>query len=79
MEKNLKNAVIELNGAHCTSCAYTIEHLGRKIQGIHHIHVDASKSEIHIDYEGNLEALESVTEIVHRIGYKAVVRKKGTS
>ncbi len=74
MEKNLKNAVIDLEGARCASCAYTIEHLGRKIQGIHHIHVDALKGEIHVDYEGNPESLKSVTEIVHRIGYNAVIR-----
>lgn len=74
MDNKLKNAVIELKGAHCASCSYTIEHLGRKIPGIHDIRVDAAKGEIHVDYEGNNKSLEDVTEIVHRIGYGAWIR-----
>ncbi len=78
MKKNRTNAILDLEGAHCASCAYTIEHLGRKVRGIYDIHVDASKGEIHVDYEGNPESLHSVTEIVQRIGYKAVIRKNST-
>jgi copper chaperone CopZ len=74
MDYKRKNAVIDLEGARCASCSYTIEHLGRKIPGIHSIRVDSAKGEIHVDYEGNRKALEDVTEIVQRIGYNAVIR-----
>ena len=51
--KNLKNATMDLKGAHCASCVYTIEHVGRKIQGVEDIKVDAGKREIKVIYDGD--------------------------
>jgi copper chaperone CopZ len=69
-----KSAVLDINGANCASCAYAIEHLGRKIQGVSHIKVDAARQEIHVQYAGNPGSLDRIAEIVRRLGYDATVR-----
>jgi copper chaperone CopZ len=73
---NLKNATMDLKGAHCASCVYTIEHVGRKIQGIEDILVDAGKREIRVIYDGDPSSLEKITEVIQRLGYSAAVRGK---
>lgn len=72
--KDTKTAVLDVDGAHCPSCVYTIEHLGRKVKGVRDIFVDASKHEIHVTYEGNPGSLERIVEIVRYIGYNAKIR-----
>ncbi|MCK4923532.1 MAG: cation transporter [Spirochaetes bacterium] len=69
-----KRAVLDLNGARCASCAYTIEHLGRKVQGVRDIRVITDKGEVHVEYEGSSSSLERIVEIVKRIGYSASIR-----
>ncbi|TVQ28062.1 MAG: heavy-metal-associated domain-containing protein [Spirochaetaceae bacterium] len=65
---------MDLVGAKCTSCAITIEHVGRKISGISDIFVDRGTSTIQIEYDGNREALEKVCQLVDKIGYEATIR-----
>ncbi|MFP4377700.1 MAG: cation transporter [Spirochaetales bacterium] len=69
-----KKAVLDLEGAKCTSCAITIEHVGKKIDGISDIFVDRGTSTIQIEYDGNREALEKVCDLVDRIGYSATIK-----
>jgi Cu+-exporting ATPase len=69
-----KTAILDLKGAHCASCAYAIEHLGRKVQGVSGVTVDAAAQEIRVEYEGNPGSLEGIAEIVRRLGYEAQVR-----
>jgi copper chaperone CopZ len=73
-EKTLKKAVLDLRGASCPSCVYTIEHLGRKVEGVQEVFVDAGKSEIHVRYGGNPGSLERIKQIVSSIGYEAKIR-----
>ena len=75
-KQNLKKATMDLKGAHCASCAYTIEHVGRKIKGVEDILVDAGKREIHVTYDGDSSSLEKITEVIQRLGYSAAVRGK---
>ena len=75
-KQDLKSATMDLKGANCASCVYTIEHLGRKIKGIEDILVDPVRHEIRINYDGNPESLEKITDIIHRLGYSAAVRGK---
>ncbi len=75
-KQNLKNATMDLKGAHCASCAYTIEHLGRKIQGVEDILVNAGKQEIYVTYDGDTSSLEKISEVIQRLGYSAAVRRK---
>ena len=73
-QHGVKKAVLDLNGARCASCAYTIEHLGRKVQGVEHIRVVPARGEIHVQYGGNPGSLEKIVEIVKLIGYSASIR-----
>ena len=68
-----RKGILALEGAHCASCAYTIEHLGRKVQGIQEIRVRTAEQKAYVDYDGSEEVLDKVTEIVERIGYSAKV------
>ena len=52
MEK-IKKAVLDLEGANCASCVYTIEHLGRKVQGVKDVKVNTPDNEIMVEYEGS--------------------------
>jgi copper chaperone CopZ len=69
-----KKAILDLEGAHCASCAYTIEHLGRKVDGVRDIRVVTATGEAHVDYEGNPGSLEKIVDIVKHIGYEASIR-----
>jgi copper chaperone CopZ len=71
---NEKTAILDVNGANCASCAYAIEHLGRKVQGVTEIKLDAAHGEIHVRYQGNPGSLERISEVVSRLGYEASVR-----
>jgi copper chaperone CopZ len=73
-ENATKNAILDLQGAHCASCAFTIEHVGKKVQGISDVRVVSGKREIHVRYEGNPGSLERIVEIVKTLGYKASIR-----
>ena len=68
-----RQGILELEGAHCASCAYTIEHVGRKIKGIDEIRVQAHEGRIYVDYTGSEDVLDKVTDIVKNIGYVAQV------
>jgi copper chaperone CopZ len=69
-----KTAVLDLEGGRCASCAYTIEHLGRKVQGVSAVRVDAAAGQIRVQYEGDPGSLERIAQIVGRLGYEARVR-----
>jgi Cu2+-exporting ATPase len=76
---NEKTAILDVNGANCASCVYAIEHLGRKIQGVSDIQVDAARQEIRVQYSGNPGSLERIAEVVRRLGYDAKVRWESVS
>ena len=69
-----KTAILALTGARCASCVYTIEHLGRKVQGVSEVRVDPGSGEIRVQYEGDPGSLERIAQIVRRLGYQARVR-----
>ncbi len=71
-----QTAILDLKGAHCASCVYTIEHLGRKVDGVHEVAVHAGKGEIEVTYAGNPASLERIVAIVKRIGYQARIRRR---
>ena len=77
-EKNIKKkqGVLDLMGANCASCAFAIEHSGRKLKGVTDVHVDADKKKIYIDYDGDDTVLKEIQEIVSKLGYSAEINKK---
>ncbi len=69
-----QRAVIELYGATCGNCVYTIEHVGRKIKGIEDVHVDTSTGKVYVEYRGeNDDPLQKIVSVVERIGYTAEI------
>jgi Cd2+/Zn2+-exporting ATPase len=66
-----KQAVLKLQGADCASCAHTIERVGRKLDGISYIRVDASSSEVHITYDGDETPVEKIEDVIRRLGYSS--------
>ena len=74
MDNGTKKAILDLEGASCTSCAITIEHLGRKMDGISDIFVDRATNTIQIEYDGNDTWLTKICDLVDHIGYHAEIR-----
>jgi len=70
----VKTAILDLEGADCASCAYAIEHTGRKVPGVSEIFVNISAREARVEYSGSDGALERITQIVRSLGYDAKVR-----
>ncbi len=71
-----KYAILDLQGATCTSCSIAIEHLGRKLHGVHDIVVDRGTGTIQMSYDGSDDVVTKITDFVDRLGYKAVLRSK---
>lgn len=70
-----RQGVLDVKGANCPSCVFTIEKLGRKVPGVSEVRVDVTRQEIRVDYDGSPGTLESIAGIVGRLGYTATVRK----
>jgi cation transport ATPase len=73
-QADTKKAILDLEGANCTSCSIAIEHLGRKLDGVHDIMVDRGTSTVQVEYEGNTEVLDRICDFVDRLGYHASIR-----
>lgn len=69
--------VLDLKGAGCPSCAFTIERAGRRVAGVRDVRVDVATHEIRVQYDGNPEALRGIEAIVSRLGYQAEVKDPG--
>jgi Cu+-exporting ATPase len=68
-----KTVILDVNGAHCASCSYTIERLGRKVPGVEEVRVHPGSQQIHVTYGGQPAALEEIIRIVSRLGYEATL------
>jgi copper chaperone CopZ len=75
-KSQMVTATFDLDGATCMSCMYTIEHLGRKLLGVHDVYVNVKDRTIEVQYDAakGRRALEEIPEIVRRIGYDARLR-----
>ena len=71
-----KHAVLDLIGAHCTSCAITIEHAGRRLPQVKEIFVDRGTRTIQVEYVGDRDVLNEICSIVDKIGYEATIRRE---
>jgi copper chaperone CopZ len=74
-----QTAILDLQGAHCASCVYAIEHAfghaGRKVAGVHEVSVNAGKQEIEVTCDGTPASVQRIVEIVKAIGYQAQIRR----
>lgn len=69
---------LNLQGATCPSCAYSIEHYGRKLSGIEEIKVEAGLNEVRVDMSIHDEAsqdeqLNKLIKVVQDLGYDASI------
>jgi copper chaperone CopZ len=71
-----KKALIDVDGATCTSCVYTIEHVGNKLNGVVDCYVDRNTSQIQLEYDGNDKTIDEIVKLVDKIGYTAVLNSK---
>lgn len=74
MKTPSKKAILDLEGATCTSCVYTIEHVGSRIKGVEDIYVDRGAQQINLEYNGDTAIVEKLIGIIQRIGYNASLR-----
>jgi len=62
--------LLDMLGFGCGSCAYTIEKLGRKIEGVREIRVSLADQRIRITHSGDRAAIiRQLSDIVRRIGH----------
>jgi copper chaperone CopZ len=71
---DVKTAILDLEGADCASCAYAIEHTGRKVAGVSDVYVDINTHEARVEYAGNRAALERIAQLIRSLGYDATIR-----
>lgn len=76
MDDETHKAILDLTGATCTSCVYTIEHVGKRIKGVKDINVDRGAHEIQLEYDGSPDTINTIISIVQRIGYDAQLRRQ---
>lgn len=67
---------LDLRGATCASCAYTIERTGRKLDGVEDIRVNSAVSKVEVSFtepqaEKQHEILEKIRNVIHLLGYDA--------
>jgi copper chaperone CopZ len=67
--------VFTMKGGTCASCAYAIEHRGRKLEGIEDIRVFADKSEMQVVHHSP-EAVDKLLDYIRMIGYEAESKEK---
>jgi len=72
----IRKAVLDMLGFGCGSCAYAIEHLGRKLKGVEDIRVDLAAREVRVTYDDEqLDAPAELSALVTRIGHEIKLRE----
>ena len=71
----MKEIEFDMLGFGCGSCVYTIEKLGRKIDGVIDIHASLADKRVRVKHDGDHDAIvKQLTDIVNRIGHEIRVR-----
>lgn len=61
----------DMLGFGCGACVYTIEKLGRKIEGVVDIHASLADKRVCVKHNGDRDAIvRQLTDIVSRIGHE---------
>ena len=72
---------LDLKGATCASCAYTIERAGRKMDGVEDIRVDSGVSRVTVTFsepeeEKQQQVLEKIIKVIQILGYDAEIAQQ---
>jgi len=73
-EEDSARAILTMDGVGCASCAYTIEHVGRKQRGVRDVRVYVGRGEIEVVYDGDRQTLVAIQDIVRQIGHNAEIK-----
>jgi copper chaperone CopZ len=70
------NRYLNLKGATCASCAYTIEKTGRKLDGVEEVYVDVVDKKVNVTFsesqvEKQDEVLKTIQKVIQKLGYDA--------
>ena len=71
----MATAIIDTTGGNCPSCRRALEHRGKRIQGVESLTMDIARKEIHVEYDGNPEVIDTIIEFVDILGYEAELRE----
>jgi cation transport ATPase len=67
---NGNEILLDMLGFGCASCAYTIEKMGRKIEGVREIRVNLAEQRIRVVHDGDRAAIiRQLGDVVRRIGH----------
>ena len=75
----MKVGLLHISGAHCGSCVYAIEHVGRKLPGVEEVRVDVNSEKITVEYDGDSIVLDRICDLVVRIGHESKVLNRDVS
>ncbi len=74
--KGVAFMLLDMDGATCTNCVRAVEHVGRKLKGVRDISVNRDNSQINLTYDPESTAVESVVNLVSKLGYTAVPHRE---
>lgn len=75
----MKKGLLKIVGAHCGSCVYAIEKVGRKLPGVTRVRVYVNSEEIEVEYDGDSIVLDRIRDLVVRIGHDSEVLNRDVS
>jgi len=70
----IRHIILDTTGATCSNCSRALEHVGKKLEGVVSLRVDREANFIDLDYDGRQETVDSVINLVGKLGYDAQVR-----
>jgi len=68
-----KNAVINLTGMSCTSCAQKVENVLKQTRGVHSVHVNFAVEKAYIDYNPVELNEEKLLQVIKDTGYEGEI------
>lgn len=69
-----EQAVLEIEGMHCSSCAMTIDGELEDTQGVISANTSFAKSQTTVTFDPNKVSVDQLSEVVSKQGYKARVK-----
>lgn len=68
----MEKVVIQIQGMHCTSCAFDIDGELEDTDGVKESNTHYAKSKTEVEYDPKKISLQEIKEIIEKIGYKVL-------
>ena len=72
VEDERKQIVLDIGGMHCVTCAQTIEHQLRKLNGVINATLNFAAEKAVINYYPNLVTQKAIEDVISGVGYKVI-------